>query len=124
MERCPVCKDYMWFPATHTCANRWVAVITDDRPDKPFVWSNYSAYTEMFSTDAQGAAEEAAERFGNDISESGQWTVGVMSYDEYCEWYYSEEHEEDFMDPVKLRWFDVRSEMVPSYRSSELRGTS
>lgn len=123
MERCPVCKGYMWNPPTHRCANRWVAVIIDDRPDKPFVWSNYSAYTDMFSTDAQAAAEEAAERFDNDMSESGQRTVGVMSYDEYCEWYYSDENEEDFMNPVKLRWFDVRCEMVPSYRSSQMRRT-
>ena len=122
MERCPVCKARMWNQATHTCANRWVAVITDDKPDKPFVWSNYSAYTDIFSTDAQGVAEEAADKFDSAVSEyPSQRTVGVMAYDEYCEWYYGDQHEEDFMDPARLTWFDVECYPVPTYRATEHR---
>lgn len=122
MERCPVCKIRMWNPSTHTCANRWVAVITDDRPKTPFVWSNYGCFTDLFSTDAQGVAEEAAERFNYDqVEYHSHRTVGVMSYDDYRDWFYSAENEEDFMDPNKLTWFDVSCEMVPSYSSRQLR---
>lgn len=121
MERCTVCKARMWNPATHKCENRWVAVITDDRPEKPFTWSNYSCYTDLFSTDAQGVAEEAAERFDNDLCEyHSQRTVGVMSYDDYVDWFYSDENEKDFMDPSKLTWFDVTCEPVPSYSSRQV----
>lgn len=108
----------MWFPASHKCQARWVAVMfgRDDKPKLPFVWSNYAAYTDLFTDTAQDAAEEAAERFSSDTCEYSEYqTVGVMTYDEYCEWYYSDENKEDWMDPAKVAWFDVRCEMTPTY---------
>lgn len=120
MERCLICNQYMWFPASHKCQARWVAVMFgSDEPDRPFTWSDYEAYTELFADTAKDAAEEAAERFNSDTCEySSSQTVGVMAYDDYCEWYYSDENTEDFADPAKLTWFDVACNMEPTYSAN------
>ena len=122
MERCPICNEYMWLSGIHKCNTRWVALIigSDDKPDGPFVWSDYSAYTKLFNDDAKDAAEDAAAQFSSDTSEyESEQLVGIMTYDDYCEWYYSDDNKKDLIDPDKLSWFDVHCEMMPTYNARQ-----
>lgn len=121
MEHCPICNEYMWLSGVHKCDPRWVAVmIGDEQPDKPFAWSDYQAYTKIFADDAEAAAEDAASRFNSDTCEyPSHQVIGIMTYDAYCDWCYSDENTEDFADPAKLTWFDVACEMMPSYNARQ-----
>lgn len=98
---------------------RWLVVIVENKPDKPFALEYYTLMNGIIQLDAQSAAEEAVERSNNAASEyPSNSVVGVMTAQQYSDLY--NEDNEALCDPDTLTWFNVECTPVPYYQARSL----